>query len=244
VTAALKVCAMSEPKPIRVLIVDDHPIVRVGMEVTLNAFPDIRVVGQANNSEHALALCARFQPDVVLMDLMMPQVNGVEATRRIRSQFPQIQVIVFTSFQEQNLVQEALRAGAIGYLLKDASSQELVTAVRTAVSGKTTLSPDVLDVLIHSITQPSAAKAYDLTERELEVLLQMVEGLTNHEIASNLVVSINTVRHHVRNILMKLDVTNRTAAVRLAVDEQLVPVKSAHRSNLPGPSSREPTRDQ
>jgi NarL family two-component system response regulator LiaR len=230
----LKEYHMSEQKQIRVLIVDDHPIVRLGMEVALSAYPDIHVVGQAHSSEHALAQCAKLQPDVILMDMVMPQVNGVEATRSIRGKFPKIQVIVFTSFQEQSMVQEALRAGAISYLLKDASSQELVTAVRTAAAGRTTLSPDVLDVLIHSIVQPSAVKTYDLSERELEVLLHMVEGLTNPEIATILVISVNTVRHHVRNILMKLEVANRTAAVKLAVDEQLVPARSAHRPDPSG----------
>jgi NarL family two-component system response regulator LiaR len=216
-----------QQEPIRVLIVDDHPIVRIGMELALSTFTDIRVVGQAHNSEYALAQCARLQPDIVLMDLMMPQVNGVESTRIIRSKFPNIQVIIFTSFQEQNLVQEALRAGAISYLLKDASAQELATAVRTAASGKTTISPDVLDVLIHSITHPSEIKSYNLTERELDVLHYMVEGLTNPEIADKLVVSVNTIRHHVRNIFSKLDVSTRTAAVRLAIDEQLVPLKAS-----------------
>jgi len=235
---------MKEQIPIRVLIVDDHPVVRLGMEVALSAFPDIHVVGQAHNSDHALAQCAKLQPDIVLMDLVMPQVNGVEATRSIRTQFPKIQVIIFTSFQEQDMVQEALRAGAIGYLLKDTPSQELVTAVRTAATGKTTLSPNVLDVLIHSITQPSTAKSYDLTERELEVLLHMVEGLTNPEIANILVVSVNTVRHHVRNILMKLEVGNRTAAARLAIDEQLVPVRLAHRPDPLGSSSHDLKRDR
>jgi NarL family two-component system response regulator LiaR len=226
--------SMTEQKRIRVLIVDDHPIVRTGMEAALSGFPDIRVIGQANDSEYALALCGQFQPDVVLMDLMMPRVNGVEATRSIRSQFPTIQVIVFTSYQEQYLVQQALQAGAISYLLKDSSAHEIVTAIRTAVTGKTTLSPDVIQILIRSITQPSAVKAFDLSERELEVLFYMVEGLTNPEIANKLVVSVNTIRHHVRSILMKLNVTNRTAAVRLAIDEQLVPARSDHSSDLPG----------
>jgi NarL family two-component system response regulator LiaR len=167
------------------------------------------------------------------MDLMMRGVNGVEATRCIHNQFPTIQVIVFTSFQEQYLVQQALQAGAISYLLKDASAQEIVTAIRTAFAGKTTLSPDVIQILIRSITQPSAVKAFDLSERELEVLFFMVEGLTNPEIADKLVVSVNTVRHHVRSILLKLNVTNRTAAVRLAIDEQLVPAKAARLSDLP-----------
>lgn len=216
--------------PIRVLIVDNHPIVRLGMEVALSAFPDIRVVGQAHSSEYALAQCAKLQPDIVLMNLLMPQLDGVEATRHIRTQFPKSQVIIFTSFKEENIVQEALLAGAISYLLKDISIQELIMAVRSASSGKMTLSPNVLDVFIHSISVPAKAKSYDLTEREFDVLLQMVEGLTNPEIATNLVVSVNTVRHHVRNILMKLEVGNRTAVVRLAIDEQLVPSKSAHRS--------------
>jgi NarL family two-component system response regulator LiaR len=211
-----------------VLIVDDHPVVRFGMKVMLSTFPDIRVVGEVGNSAHALALCRQHQPNIVLMDLMMPQINGVEATRLIRSQFPNIQVIVFTSFQEQNLVQQALQAGAISYLLKDASPQEIVEAVRTAAVGKTTLSPDVLNTLIHSITQPDPVKAYDLSERELEVLLLMVDGLTNPEIANKLVVSVNTIRHHVRSILMKLDVTNRTAAVRLAIDMHIVQTNLLH----------------
>jgi len=134
-------------------------------------------------------------------------------------------------------VQEALRAGAISYLLKDASPQELVTAVRTAATGKTTISPDVLDVLIHSITHPYEVKSYNLTERELDVLHYMVEGLTNPDIADKLVVSVNTVRHHVRNIFSKLDVGTRTAAVRLAMDEHLVPVKPPHSSNGQGPAA-------
>ena len=198
------------------------------MEATLSAFPDIRVVGQAKDGEEALTLCAIYQPDVVLMDLVMPRVNGVEATRRIRTQFPHIQVIVFTSFQGQNLVQQALQAGAIGYLLKDASPQEIVAAVRSAAAGKRTLSPDILDALIQTATHPSAERLYDLSERELEVLMHMVEGLTNPEIAAKLMVSVNTVRHHVRGILMKLDVTNRTAAVKLAIEEHLIPTRSDH----------------
>ncbi len=239
---ALEAGILTEQKLIRVLIVDDHPVIRIGMEAALSAFPDIRVIGQANDSDYALAMCATYQPDVVLMDLVMPRVNGVEATRRIRTQFPNIQVIVFTSFQEQNMVQQALQAGAIGYLLKDASPQEIVTAVRTAATGKRTLSPDIVDVLIHTITQPSAVKIYDLSERELEVLMHMVEGLTNPEIATKLMVSVNTVRHHVRGILMKLDVTNRTAAVKLAIEEQLVPAKADFLSNLSDHSVHEARR--
>ena len=219
---------MAEPNQICALLVDDHPVIRIGMEATLSAFPDIRVVGQAKDGEEALTLCAIYQPDVVLMDLVMPRVNGVEATRRIRTQFPHIQVIVFTSFQGQNLVQQALQAGAIGYLLKDASPQEIVAAVRSAAAGKRTLSPDILDALIQTATHPSAERLYDLSERELEVLMHMVEGLTNPEIAAKLMVSVNTVRHHVRGILMKLDVTNRTAAVKLAIEEHLIPTRSDH----------------
>lgn len=214
---------MTEKKLIRVLIVDDHPILRIGLESSLSDYPEIRVVGQAKDSEHALAMCARFQPDVVLMDLVMPHVSGVEATRQIREQFPEIQIIVFTSFQEKNMVQQALQAGAIGYLLKDATPQELIAAIQKAADGKTTLAADVVDILIHNMTQPSVAKDYDLSERELEVLLYMADGLTNPEIATKLVVSTNTIRHHVRNILMKLEVSNRTAAVKRAVDKQLVP---------------------
>jgi NarL family two-component system response regulator LiaR len=217
---------MTQQNQIRVLLVDDQPIIRVGIEVALSTFPDIRVVGHAHDGEHALAMCAKLQPTVILMDLRMPLVNGVEATRRIRSQFPNIQVIIFTSFQEEGMVQQALQAGAIGYLLKDASAHNIAAAVRTAAAGKRTLSPEIMDVLVHAVTQPSTAKIYDLSERELEVLLHMVEGLTNPEIAVKLIVSVNTVRHHVRTILSKLDVTNRTTAVRLAIEKHLIPAKS------------------
>ena len=217
---------MTEQKPIRVLLVDDHPMVRMGMGAAFSPFSDLRVVGQAKDGEEAFARCATLQPDVVLMDLIMPRVDGVEATRRIRSQFPQIQVVILTSFQQQNMVKQALQAGAIGYLLKDASPQEIVAAVRSAAAGKRTLSSDILDALIQTATQPSSQQLYDLSERELEVLMHMVQGLTNPEIAARLVVSVNTIRHHVRSILMKLEATNRTAAVKLALEGQLVPPKS------------------
>ena len=216
---------MTEQKQIRVLIVDDQPVIRIGVEAALSTSPDIRVIGLAKDGEVALAMCAPFQPNVVLMDLRMPGVNGVEATRHIRSQFPHIQVIVFTSFQEQDTVQQALQAGALGYLLKDASLHDLVAAIRTAAAGKRTLSPEIVDVLVHTITDAGAAQIYDLTERELEVLLHLTEGLTNPEIAAKLMVSVNTIRHHVRSILMKLAVTNRTAAASLAIEKNLIPAK-------------------
>ena len=223
---AQKVYSMTEQKQIRVLIVDDQPVIRIGVEAALSTAPDIRIIGLAKDGESALAMCAIFQPNVVLMDLRMPGVNGVEATRHIRSQFPNIQVIVFTSFQEQNMVQQALQAGALGYLLKDASPHDLVAAIRTAAAGKRTLSPEIVDVLVHTITDASAAQIYDLSERELEVLLHIAEGLTNPEIAAKLMVSVNTIRHHVRSVLSKLAVTNRTAVVRLAIEKNLIPAKA------------------
>src|SRR4029453_12565001 len=214
---------MPEQNPIRVLIVDDHPLIRIGMDAALCTSPDIRVIGVAKDGEIALAMCAPFQPNVVLMDLRMPGVNGVEATRHIRRQFPNIQGIVFTSFQEKDTVQQALQAGALGYLLKDASPHAIVAAIRTAAAGKRTLSSEIVDVLVDTITEPAAAKSSDLSERELDVLLLMAEGRTNPEIGAKLMVSVNTVRHHVRSVLSKLAVTNRTAVVRLAIEKNLIP---------------------
>lgn len=211
----------SDEKMIRVLIVDDHPMVRSGLKALLSAYDDLELAGEASNGVEAVRMCARLKPDVVLMDLVMPEMDGAAATQMIREQNPTIQVVVLTSFKEDELVQGALRAGAIGYLLKNVSADELASAIRAAHAGRPTLAPEATQALIHATTQPPAVGS-DLTEREREVLALMVQGLSNHDIASKLYVSQSTVKFHVSSILSKLYVNNRTEAVALAVKQKLV----------------------
>jgi two-component system, NarL family, response regulator LiaR len=212
---------MTATSPIRVLLVDDHTMVRRGLATFLKVHDDLQPAGEAASGEEAIALCGRLEPDVVLMDLVMPEMDGVEATRAIRRQFPAIQVIALTSFNEEGLVQRALQAGAIGYLLKDVSANELAQAIRAAHAGRGTLAPQVAQSLIQAGNRP-AAPGHDLTARERDVLALMVEGLNNNEIAEKLFVSPSTIKSHVSHILAKLEVTGRTEAVALAVRLHLV----------------------
>jgi two-component system, NarL family, response regulator LiaR len=211
---------MSDEIKIRVMIVDDHAVVRSGLGAFLSVIPELELVGEAENGELAVVRCGLLHPDVILMDLMMPGTDGVTATRLIREKYPQTQVIALTSFQEDELVQNAMKAGAIGYLMKNVSAQELSAAIRAARAGKMTLSPEAAQALVHASQQ--AVEIESLTERELDVLRLMVDGMNNAEIAERLVVSLSTVKYHISNILMKLNVENRVAAVTTAMQKKLV----------------------
>lgn len=212
---------MTLSPPIRVMLVDDHTMVRRGLATFLKAFDDLELVGEAADGEAAIQLCARILPDVVLMDLVMPDVDGVTVTRAIRQRFPRVQVIALTSFKDEKLVQNTLQAGAIGYLLKDVSADQLAQAIRAAHAGRATLSPEAAQVLVQAAAQPPQP-GHDLTERERAVLALMVEGFNNTEIAEKLVVSPSTIKSHVSHILAKLGVASRTEAVALAVRYHIV----------------------
>lgn len=209
---------MRQPDPIRVLIVDDHAVVRSGLAVFLLAFDDLEQVGEAGSGEEAIALCQTLRPDVVLMDLAMPEMNGAAATRQIRQALPHVQVLALTSFRENHLVQSALRAGAIGCLLKNLSAAELAAAIRAAHAGRATPALDM------SVPGPGHRQTigFDLTPREREVLALLTEGLNNLDIAERLAVSRSTVKFHVSTILSKLGASSRTEAVALALHNRLV----------------------
>lgn len=207
--------------PIRVMLVDDHTMVRRGLATFLKVFDDLELAGEAAGGQEAIQLCAQLQPDVVLMDMVMPDMDGATTTRLIRKQSPSIQVLALTSFKEETLVKSALQAGAIGYLLKDVTADELAQAIRAAHAGRSTLSPEASQALVHATSQPPTP-GINLTGREREVLTLMVEGLNNAQIAEKLTVSSSTVKSHVSNILAKLGVGSRTEAVTLALRNRLV----------------------
>jgi len=213
---------ISPSKPIRVMLVDDHTMVRRGLATFLKVFDDLEMAGEAENGEIAIQLCAETLPDVILMDMVMPGMDGPTATRAIRQKFPKIQVIALTSYKEGKLIKSALEAGAIGYLLKDVSADELVWAIRAAHAGRSTLSPEAAQVMVETANQPPAP-GLDLTEREREVLSLMIEGLNNTQIAGRLTISPSTVKSHVSNILTKLGVASRTEAVTLALRNNILP---------------------
>ena len=212
---------MENANPIRVMLVDDHTVVRSGLSAFLLAYDDMILVGEAASGEDAVRFCEQLQPDVILMDLVMPDMDGATATRLIRAKHPAIQVVALTSFKEQELVQAALQAGAIGYLLKNVSAEELAAAIRMANIGQPTLAAEAAQVLIQASRQ-AASPRIELTEREQEVLALLVEGLSNLQIAERLVVSRSTVKFHVSSILSKLGVSSRTEAVALALKNHLV----------------------
>lgn len=208
-------------EPIRVMIVDDHAVVRSGLAAFLMVYDDLELVAEAGSGAEALRLCPEKRPQVVLMDLVMPEMDGAATTKAIKKLCPQIQVVALTSFREDELVQGALQAGAIGYLLKNVSADQLAEAIRAACAGRPTLAPEATQALIHAATRPPEQR-FDLTPRELEVLALVVQGLNNGEIADRLVVSQSTVKFHVSSILSKLGVGGRTEAAALAVQHHLL----------------------
>jgi len=198
------------------MVVDDHQVVRQGYVMFLKAFPDLELVGEAANGQEAVQLCETLEPDVVLMDMIMPKLNGVEATRKILQQFPAIKVIALTSFSDdQDLVQQALAAGATSYLFKDVSIDDLAEAIRKAYAGTPTLAPEATKMLIKMTRRPTDPE-FHLTERENEVLELLAQGLNNRQIAERLILSRSTIKFHVSSILGKLGVSTRTEAVSVA----------------------------
>ena len=212
---------MSETGTIRVITVDDHEITRSGITFSLRAFKDLELVGEANSGEKALQLCDQLEPDVVLMDMQMPGMDGVQATQVLRDRHPQVQVLALTSFYDSELVQQAMQAGAAGYLVKGTTAKELAEAIRVAHAGNTVLSQEATQALIQTDEQP-ADLGHDLTERELELLPLLADGLSNAEIAQQLTISPSTAKHHVRAILAKLGAANRAEAVALAMQHNLI----------------------
>lgn len=210
---------------IRVMIVDDHAMLRQGLSTMLAVNEDFELVGEANDGEMAVMMYEHHQPDVVLMDVIMPRMDGVVATQKIRANHPDAKILILTSFAEDEKIKGALNAGAIGYLLKDVSADDLAKAVRAAAKGKRSLAPEAADALLR-ILNPAPKMGHDLTDREREVLGYMSEGLNNTEIAAKLFLGVSTVKFHVSSILSKLGVTNRVEAVALALNHNLIEPKS------------------
>jgi NarL family two-component system response regulator LiaR len=207
-----------------VLLVDDHFLVRDGLKVFLSNFSDIEVVGEAENGKRALELCESLQPDVVLMDLVMPVIDGTTAIRLISQRYPRVRILALTSFQERRLVAEAVQAGAAGFLYKDCEPHELAEAIHRVHDGHGALSPSAAEALMAAVAHP-AEPAPELSPRELEVLALVAKGATNAEIAKELILSNSTVGFHVSNIIGKLGANNRTEAVSIARTHHLIPTE-------------------
>ena len=212
---------MSEQYVIKVMVVDDHPIVRDGLRNMLLAFDDLELIWEAENGIEALACCRQKTPDVILMDILMPVMDGIQATQQIHEQFPGVKIIILTNSPEDKHVQKTLQAGAAGYLIKNASIDTLAEAVRSAYLGQPVLAPEAAASLIRIKAGPRKPGS-DLSERELEVLALVAQGLSNEEIAERLVISPATARHHVSACLQKLDAANRAQAAALAVKYGLI----------------------
>jgi NarL family two-component system response regulator LiaR len=206
---------------IRILLVDDHAVVRSGLSKFLMVNKDLELVGEASDGAEAIQMTGMHKPDVILMDLMMPGMDGITATHAIHQKFPSVKIIALTSFSEQNMVQGALQAGAIGFLQKNVTASELGSAIRSAHAGRMTLSPEAAQALAQTVTQ-SHLPGNGLTDRERDVLRCMVEGLNNNEIAGKLVISLGTVKFHISNIFQKLGVDSRVEAVKMGIEQKII----------------------
>jgi len=209
------------PRATRVIVVDDHPMVRSGLKAMISCFQDIEHVGEASTGNEAVRLCETARPDVVLMDLVMPGLDGAGATARIRARWPQIEILALTSFTDDDIIAAALRAGAIGCIMKTAAADDLAEAIRATADGRPVLAPEAAQALIHAVSAPIDT-IEPLTPRERQVLALIAEGMSNGEIAERLVVSLSTVKTHVSSILTKLGACSRTEAAMRAVREGLL----------------------
>ncbi len=212
---------MNDNLPIRVLIVDDHEMVRRGLGLFIRGYDDLLLVGEAADGEEAIRLCDEVQPDVILMDIMMPNTNGIEATKSIKRQYPTIHIIILTSAIDTHMVTSAMQAGATSYLLKNLSDDKLATAIRAVKQGQRVMSSEATQALINAAIRPSQP-AYTLSKREIEVLSLMIEGLNNPDIADRLFLSRSTVKYHINSIFNKLGVKNRSEAIAFAVKNNLI----------------------
>ena len=212
---------MVENKKIRIVIADDHNMLRSGLRTFLETYDDLELLAEASDGEEAIWFCREYQPDVVLIDFKMPHVDGISAIQQVKKEFPGIQFIVLTSFVDEEIVQAALEAGALGYLLKDAGANDLYNAIKRAREGKTMLSPEATHVLIQATTRPPQI-GHDLTDREIEILRLLVTGMSNSEIGEQLFISRSTVKNHVSNIFAKLQADSRTEAAALAIQKGIV----------------------
>jgi DNA-binding NarL/FixJ family response regulator len=211
--------------PIRILIADDHPLIRQGLRVVIEAQPDLELVGEASNGELAVREALALHPDIVIMDLQMPVKDGLAATREIAQADSHVQVLVLTSFPDDDNVYAAIKAGAMGFLLKDSSAEYLIDAIRTVYRGESVLHPTIARKLMQEIKQPPKLPptTEPLTPREVEVLGCLARGMTNRQIADELSISVRTVSTHVRNILDKLHLANRTQAALYALEQGIAP---------------------
>lgn len=208
---------------IKVLFADDHEMVRIGVASYLSAQPDIEVIAEADDGEPAVKLALELKPDIILMDLVMKKMDGIEATKRILKEWPEAKIIIVTSFLDDEKVYPALEAGATSYLLKTSKADEIAEAIRATYDGQTVLEPEVTGKLMNRMRKPKEEKLHEqLTEREKEVLFLLAAGKTNQEIADELFIALKTVKVHVSNILAKLEVQDRTQAVIYAFQHGLV----------------------
>lgn len=215
---------MTADAPIRVLVVDDHRVVRKGVRTFISVHDDLELVGEAGNGEEAIEQCAALSPDVILMDMKMPLMDGPTAIEQIRERFPAVHIVALTSFDDEGLAQRALEAGAIGYLFKDVDEEDLMAAIRFASQGRGVVVPSAMQALVARSLNEDQTYSVDLTDREQTTLELVARGLTNPQIANELMISISTVNFHVHNVLDKLGAKTRTEAVVTASREGLIDI--------------------